>query len=573
MNSMRQNATTRVESDVSAGRARNVHRVALALVILVGVTFSFAIYKLPLAAYVQDINVDDSFYYYNIAKNFSHGLFSTFDGINLTNGYHPIWAFLLIPVFIFVKDPITALRVAKMEEFGLLLVAASLAMSAGREAKWRASEATIIPVWLFSSVVYFMGIEVSAQVLMLFMLMFFLSRLFGDTENRILWIAVAIDCALLPWVRLECIAVSLLTAAAITFYMFWRRGSVSWDALLVWVGAIGGGISYFIYNKLIFGTFVPVSGQIKEYWSKAQFAQEGGYRILSNMLTFLKHEKRIEAAALICLLIVAGSWLIPVYRERTYSANHGIDAFILILAGAFTARMTFSIWSLNIRYNVPWYYVSGLLLLALTVPLAISRGFLIAGLLRAHPIPRLESYVGITALAVAIIILNPYRDVAKWQRGWRAEWGSASFEGAEWMNTNLPAGAIIGSSDSGIVGYFSQHPVINLDGLVNSKDFLSAVRNQSVEAWIKKERINYLANAMWTNVSGCSFMASASAQIAAYSGPCTLIYEGTVSWNDHWAGKNTPMRFRILGYRDRQGKAPTAEGDRTTLNPLPSTTD
>ena len=34
---------------------------------------------------------DDAYYYFKVAQNISEGHGSTFDGINRTNGYHPLW--------------------------------------------------------------------------------------------------------------------------------------------------------------------------------------------------------------------------------------------------------------------------------------------------------------------------------------------------------------------------------------------------------------------------------------------------------------------------------------------------
>ena len=42
---------------------------------------------------------DDAYYYFKTAQNISEGLGSTFDGINLTNGYHPLWMLICIPIF------------------------------------------------------------------------------------------------------------------------------------------------------------------------------------------------------------------------------------------------------------------------------------------------------------------------------------------------------------------------------------------------------------------------------------------------------------------------------------------
>jgi len=41
---------------------------------------------------------DDAYYYFVIARNLAYGLGSTFDGIAPTNGYHPLWMALLVPL-------------------------------------------------------------------------------------------------------------------------------------------------------------------------------------------------------------------------------------------------------------------------------------------------------------------------------------------------------------------------------------------------------------------------------------------------------------------------------------------
>lgn len=42
---------------------------------------------------------DDAYYYFKVAQNISEGYGSTFDRINLTNGYHPLWMLINIPIF------------------------------------------------------------------------------------------------------------------------------------------------------------------------------------------------------------------------------------------------------------------------------------------------------------------------------------------------------------------------------------------------------------------------------------------------------------------------------------------
>jgi hypothetical protein len=41
---------------------------------------------------------DDAFYYLQVARNIGGGQEPTFDGIHLTNGFHTLWEFLLVPL-------------------------------------------------------------------------------------------------------------------------------------------------------------------------------------------------------------------------------------------------------------------------------------------------------------------------------------------------------------------------------------------------------------------------------------------------------------------------------------------
>ncbi|RME22092.1 MAG: hypothetical protein D6798_16635, partial [Deltaproteobacteria bacterium] len=42
---------------------------------------------------------DDSFYYLEIARNIAAGRGSTFDGLQPTNGYHPLWMAICVKLF------------------------------------------------------------------------------------------------------------------------------------------------------------------------------------------------------------------------------------------------------------------------------------------------------------------------------------------------------------------------------------------------------------------------------------------------------------------------------------------
>ena len=55
---------------------------------------------------------DDAYYYFKVAQNISEGFGSTFDGMNLANGYHPLWMLVNIPIFSLARfDLILPLRI------------------------------------------------------------------------------------------------------------------------------------------------------------------------------------------------------------------------------------------------------------------------------------------------------------------------------------------------------------------------------------------------------------------------------------------------------------------------------
>src|SRR3990170_2331962 len=80
---------------------------ALILAVHVYAAFSDA-FNMPNAWFIRD----DAYYYFKVAQNITEGRGITFDGINLTNGFHPLWMLVCIPIFALARfDLILPLRV------------------------------------------------------------------------------------------------------------------------------------------------------------------------------------------------------------------------------------------------------------------------------------------------------------------------------------------------------------------------------------------------------------------------------------------------------------------------------
>lgn len=131
---------------------------------------------------------DDAYYYFKVAQNISEGSGSTFDGLNPTNGYHPLWMLVCIPVFTLARlDLILPLRVL------LVLLAALRAVTSiliYRTLKRRLSLPVAIlasAYWAFSypihATVYQQGLETGLAAFSLVLFLFLLEA-FDRQQGR-----------------------------------------------------------------------------------------------------------------------------------------------------------------------------------------------------------------------------------------------------------------------------------------------------------------------------------------------------------------------------------------------------
>ncbi|HEY58279.1 MAG TPA: hypothetical protein G4O04_07085 [Anaerolineae bacterium] len=71
----------------------------------------------PANSFLDWFHFDDAFYYFKTAQNIVAGRGVTFDGTGSTNGFHPLWMLLLLPLFAVSRgDGILALRLVLVLE-------------------------------------------------------------------------------------------------------------------------------------------------------------------------------------------------------------------------------------------------------------------------------------------------------------------------------------------------------------------------------------------------------------------------------------------------------------------------
>ena len=70
----------------------------------------------------------------------------------------------------------------------------------------------------------------------------------------------------------------------------------------------------------------------------------------------------------------------------------------------------------------------------------------------------------------------------------------ANRDAGRWISANLPEDAVVASWDAGVLGGFTDQPVVNLDGVVNSGDFADAMADGTGGEFLREAGVTHIAN-------------------------------------------------------------------------------
>ncbi len=109
----------------------------------------------PPARLLNWFQTDDAFYYFVTARNIAEGRGITFDGLSMTNGFHPLWMLICIPVFSLAKsDLYLPLRIVVMI-LGLLNAATGILLYRFFKKKFSNASAIFVAVfWTFTPTIF-----------------------------------------------------------------------------------------------------------------------------------------------------------------------------------------------------------------------------------------------------------------------------------------------------------------------------------------------------------------------------------------------------------------------------------
>ena len=463
-----------------------------ALVIFVA-TLLGSVIALPSASRVlaEGLYADDAFYYFEIAKNIVNGNGVTFDTINTTNGFQVLWLVLLVPLAAVVTDPDSFVAATWWLSVVLASAAAALVfvlaiVVSGPGRRWVLSAIAIsslpfMPLWNGGMI---NGLETPAfslaVIVSLLLLQFFVV---SPSPLSAGLLSLGLTATVLG--RLDGLLLLCLVAVAV----FWRRVGSLAERLLVMALPAAVTLLYFIYNYLAFGSLSPVSGATKSIWGARALdaavssgASEMALRLgnlawpkqylgpLTDRLpTTVVTSPLLDAAVVVLILGVYAAIGTFYWRRRMP---------VLVLFQAFLLGK-FLVYGL-IQYgyaNYIWYWTLDLIGLVLFVAVAVR--------VMAQQ-DRIGIRLAAAGVVAAFLVLAAGGNVLiERGRAWLspdpttteiAEYAGSKHAATALNDSPVTEDLLMTSSDAGILGFYLDGPLVNMDGLVNGKERLEFTR-------------------------------------------------------------------------------------------------
>ena len=506
--------------------------LGLAMAVLAGLGLTLALGPEARLGYLF---YDDAYYYFGVARSLAAGAGSTFDGINATNGYHPLWCWLLVPLFLVVDDPGLATRLIGLLWYAvsaLAVVALFVALRRRTGALGAAAAAAIFglhPV-IGLGIARPNGLETPLFALLIALFAALWERQLGPESGagnrfaagRMLGLGVALGLVILARLDGGMLAVA---AALLLAWLAWRAGGLARVARsvgLLTLGAVLVAGPSLAWNAVRFGSPVPISQRALQVWGESARAELGG-----------------PASA-------------EFWRRRAW---HGVESIPIQMGRAVVGRTRLAnpFWRLGKVAGVAVLGGTALLTLAALRlrrrRVAIEPGARVHAVAGASPPDGARSMAGDALLLLALFSALHYAAYAGWfwtasEKGYRlyyfmpqvmlvaaalgtllgrvrprfllpvaiagmlvfsvagvrAEWGTVPSEPGPlarrglfgWIRDSLAPAAVVSTTDAGRLGFFCGRPTVNLDGLINDERFLAALAGQQVPQYVCASPITHV---------------------------------------------------------------------------------
>lgn len=424
---------------------------------------------------------DDSFYYLTIARHLANGSGFTFDGLLPTNGFHPLFALLLTPLFwMFPEGGLPPVYASQVIVLGLNLVAALplyylLNVTAGQ----RAGRAGVL-LWLYNPwalIFTVSGVESALYVLCIVLVLYTYARwrLEPGWLGSRAPVLIGVLMGLTVLARSDGVFLGLILGLDLLLLASWRQPGLRkrFDRelirpiLLIMLSGAAVLAPWLLWNWFTFGELVQVSGRAV-YWHTHAPLLAAGDRTATIAAAALSLVRTVigsvyfSAGAFVILVSAIALRLMPVKRRMPVSQA---GKRLLTVCGFYGILLVgfygFYLWQQQFWYFMPVLLVG-----------SIFGGVLWAWICDIFAEMGRPVVSSIAELGLILVVLLTFLPVWRsWQSGALQVYPAQAnaFRLAEALAHQTPPDAVVGAWNSGILGYFSERTVINLDGVVNNE--------------------------------------------------------------------------------------------------------
>lgn len=480
-----------------------------------------------LAVAVQDFGTlarngflyDDSFYAFQIARHIASGDGATFDGVNATNGFQPLYVGALVPLYWMAGDNPTLPVHLALVLSALLTVATAYMLY--RLVARRASDTAALIVtgaWAFSPIVIRQAANGLETALALFCftaaVSYYLAHVRAAASPRrrtFLTLGALLGVAMLARIDLGFLALAM----CLDYLLVTRARIRATQSAPRWRGNVGTCaaacalvcLPWAVYGIAAVGSPLSESGRATRYLAIAygpffdlapSSNQEPGAGFMArhferSMKTlkvtpavhpvFRGTRKLAERAHMgelatnvLGVVVLAGAIVWWWRRRRSVPGTRDLDFLVLfsVLMIAAYSTYVFGVFFF-LRYYYPIYFVA-MIFAGLAVddfiawvrtrPVAVRRGALIA-----------------SGVYAAGLLFMGYTS------GFRSTPVYGFYDAARWVSTHTDPSETIGVFQGGAVGYLSKRRVVNLDGKVNREAY-AALRAGRLRDYVRDARID-----------------------------------------------------------------------------------
>jgi len=430
---------------------------------------------------------DDAYYYFKVAENIVAGLGVTVDGLNRTNGVHPLWLLVILPIYLGTAgDPDLSLRLVCCLQ--TVLCAGSFVLCWRYVQRlggpWAAAVAVLIMLSPFTLNGMLNGLETGLLIFLLFVLVSsggageWTDPAAPGSRKALFGLLLGMVCLC----RLDMVFLVVATATTICVFATagWESLRRTWNTLLsYWPSAVvflGVVSPYFLWNWLSFRHLMPISGALKT-WSPTRDSYVS--QLMSVQLAPYSLALLITAAWAIGSLVWRDGYLrraaLPAWRGA------GCTPFLVPLWLGNVIQYLYAILALD--WALYWWHFAS------HVPtLSVLAGLGVSALLHRAKAGRIGMTLAAVLVAGATVGLAILERLERGANHW------PRYQAALWLRENTRPDAVIAMRDSGLVGYFSRRPTVNLDGVINGYEYQAALAGGRLDEYLRRCRVTHFAD-------------------------------------------------------------------------------